>query len=166
MQKMIIIRAVRDGGKTTTAGLVYERLAEKASFKKLFTPAFQEQLSLTYREGSLMDFIAFILMDDTLVIIISPGDILEDLEYIFNKLDDSSFIKQLIGEVNYINIVFICCARSQNKTGSVYRMLIERVDAADSTEVWTKKSDNDDKLTVKQEVVTSIVQTIKSYLCR
>lgn len=163
MRKYLIIRGVMNSGKTTTAGLVFEKLAEEASFKKLFTLGFEELNALAYNDdGSLRDFIAILLLDEILVIIISAGDIAEDLARILDKLDDPIFLKHLIGEIQYTSIVLVCCARKYDREGSAYRMLSERIESSNRKEFPITKNDSVDKWTNKGAVVEAIIDAIKT----
>lgn len=42
MEKYIIIRAGVNGGKTTTSGLLFEKLSKKADYSKIFNNSFKE----------------------------------------------------------------------------------------------------------------------------
>lgn len=162
MTRYLIIRGVQHGGKTTTAGFLFEELAPLAiTFRKIFTPGFLEIAGLEYNpDGSVRDFIAFLILDDKLIIIISPGDILEDLESTLDKIEEADFLEEIIGLSHFSDIFIICCARTHNRTGSVYRMLTERIDASKRKEFFTAKSDNKDKRTVKHKIISDIINEL------
>jgi hypothetical protein len=164
-KKFVIIRGPQNGGKTLTAAMVYEKLSEDATPIKLLEPNFNELSSIYIQSDIIRDFIAFNSIADVLVIIISPGDVAVDLQYILDRLEDTFYLKQLIGDISYTMVIIVCCARSINRIGSAYRMLTERVDAADRMEVWTLTSEKpEEKKTIKEGKVASIIQTIKSYI--
>lgn len=149
MAQFIIIRGGQNSGKTTTAGLVYKELLKHAEAEHIFNNITVFQGSLVFDlDGVTNDFSAIVTIKNKKVGIISAGDIKKDL-----KDEITVFIN--------INIdIIICCARSINRTGSSYRMILEDFSVTHkiAMEIFTEYS-NDDKLkhSVKKNVVDCIV---------
>jgi hypothetical protein len=166
MTNYLIIRAIENGGKTTTAGLVYEDLSEVATYKKLFNYAFEEIPSLIYDEyGTLSDFIGVLVINGKLIIILSQGDISEDLKELLEKLKDENFLFYLTSEKFSSIDILVCCARSRNRENSTYRLLINCSSEKNRFEFWTKKSEyREHMLVVKYNIVNSIKRKIQELI--
>ncbi|CAM4389228.1 hypothetical protein [Flavobacterium terrigena] len=164
MTNFLVIRGTADGGKTTTAGLLFEQLKPKASQFKLFNWAWKEIDKLHYNsEGELIDFIAVLVIDGKVIIIISQGDKPNVLQKVLDFLKDLISLSKITGiNISKIDIV-ICCARSRNVNGSTYKMLTKRINSNNLFDFWTSKDDDiSKKLSCKQKVVDELVQKIKS----
>lgn len=161
--KHIIIRGTGNAGKTTTCGVLYEELKKIAEFSKLYTNYWEPIEQLQYSpEGNLYDFIAIIIIDGVLIIIISEGDKAEDLEKVLDQLEDLDFLKGVINgraDIGYI----ICCARSQNRKGSTIAMLHDRIPQTHRKEFWSpEKTEDAGKIfESKKETVSEIISYIK-----
>ncbi|UMY65433.1 MULTISPECIES: hypothetical protein [unclassified Flavobacterium] len=164
MEEFIIIRAGVNGGKTTTCGYLYEQLSKTAQYSKLFSLSFNEIRELKYNEdGGLYDFIGVIIINGKVIIIISQGDVAEDLEKILNKLKDGQLIKKLTDGLSDIVHFLVVTGRSQMRTNSTIMMLHNRIPSDRRKEFWTEKSkDLKDKLKVKDKIVTQIIKYIGS----
>ncbi|PZR14734.1 MAG: hypothetical protein DI539_18675 [Flavobacterium psychrophilum] len=165
--KHIIIRGTGNAGKTTTCGALYEELKKNAQFSKLYTNKWEPIDRLQYieeEEGErLYDFIAVIIIDGVLIIIISQGDVAGDLEKVLDRLKDLDFLKGITGgrtDVDYI----VCCARSQNREGSTLEMLYNRVSEIHRKEFWApeKAQDKGKMFESKKEIVSEIATYIKT----
>jgi hypothetical protein len=165
MGNFIIIRASADGGKTTTCGYLYEQLKEKADYSKLFNLGFNEIKELKYNEeGVLYDFIGIIIIDEKAIIIISQGDVAENLEKILNKLKDIDLIKELTNNLSDVVHFFVVTGRSQMRKNSTIMMLYNRVPLNLRKEFWTEKSKElKDKLKIKEKIVNQIINYITQF---
>ncbi len=163
MENHIIIRAGVNGGKTTTCGVLYEELSKKAEFTKLYNYKFEEIDSLKYNnEGNLMDFIAVIILNGKVIIIISQGDVAEWLQEILDKLFDKALIRRLTNNISTKIDFYVLCARSQMRTNSTIEMLYNRIPENQRKEFWTTKSeDKKEKKVVKLKVVREIITHIE-----
>ena len=151
--KIIIIRGVMNSGKTTTSGLVYSELVDRAAKEHTFNTEIVNKNSLKFNEKKeLLDFTSVLIIGKLKVGIISAGDIAKDL-----KLN----IKLMISlEVD----ILICCARSRNQKGSSYRMISEDYakDHKVIGEFWTEfSSDPEQKDSIKKTIVEKIIYLIK-----
>ena len=149
MAKFIIIRGSQSSGKTTTAGLVYQRLLGLCDIKHKFNDAVAECDCLGYPQNmATIDFTALLTYKGKTIGIISDGDVASEVR---DKI--KIFIK--------INVdIIICCARSRNKSGSTYRMIIDEFDGKNSIELeaWaTYEDDEKFKFSSKKEIVTKVV---------
>jgi uncharacterized UBP type Zn finger protein len=164
MENYIIIRAVVNGGKTTTCGVLYEELSKKAEFSRLYNYQFEEIDSLIYNNGGeLTDFIAVIILDGKIIVIVSQGDIAKWLEVILDKLSDENLIKRITGNFSTKVDFYVLCARSIAKTNSTIEMLYNRIPANQRKAFWTTKSqDEKDKKTIKLEIVGKIIAHIEN----
>jgi|GEM_PF-828360 len=165
MNKYIIIRAEVNGGKTTTAGLVFEELKKSADFFKIFDYNFNERDSLEFNDhGSTIDFIAIIIIDGVVIIIISQGDVAEILETLLNKLLDKDLIKRLTDGLKECIDIYVCCARSRMRKNSTIEILYNRSIIPECRrEFWTKRSEKfEDRNKVKKDVVKEITDYILS----
>lgn len=163
MREYIIIRAGVNGGKTTTSGLVFEELKKSADFFKIFDYNFKELAGLRYNNnGSTRDFIAIIIINGIVIIIISQGDVAGDLKALLDKLLDKVLIKKLTDGLKEQIDIYVCCARSQMRTNSTIVMLYNRIlEPEVRKEFWTKRSDSyQDRNDVKKEIVNEIVGNI------
>jgi hypothetical protein len=163
MRNYIIIRAGVNGGKTTTCRVLYEKLSEKAEFSRLYNYQFERIDKLRYsHKGNLIDFIAIIILNGKVIIIISQGDVAKRLEEILDKLTDIDLIKRITD--NIINRIdfFVLCARSQMRFNSTIEMLYNRIPKDQRKEFWTTKSEDEkDKETNKLKVVEEIITYIE-----
>jgi len=164
MEDLIIIRAGVNGGKTTTCGCLYQQLSKTAQYSKLFSLSFNEIRELKYnQDGGLYDFIGVIIINGKVIIIISQGDVAEDLEKILNKLKDGQLIKKLTNGLSNTVHFLVVTGRSQMRTNSTIMMLHNRIPSNRRKEFWTEKSrDLKDKLKVKEKIVTQIIEYIDS----
>lgn len=162
MEDFIIIRAGVNGGKTTTCGCLYEQLSKKSEYSKLFSLSFNEIKELKYSEdGALHDFIGVIIMNGKVILIISQGDVAEQLEKILEKLKDSSLIKKLTNNLSNVVHFIIVTGRSQMRKNSTIEMLHNRVPSNRRKEYWTEKSvELKDKLTIKDKVISQVINYI------
>jgi hypothetical protein len=162
MEDFIIIRAGVNGGKTTTCGYLYEHLSKEADYAKLFSLSFNEIKELKYNEdGGLYDFIGVIIINGKVIIIISQGDVAEDLEKILNKLKDVQLIKKLTNDFSNVIHFFVVTGRSQMRKNSTIMMLHNRISSNLRKEFWTEKSKElKDKLKVKEKIVSQIINYI------
>ncbi len=164
MEDFIIIRAGVDGGKTTTCGYLYEQLSKKAEYSKLFSLGLNEIKELKYNEdGALYDFIGVIIINGKVIIIISQGDVAEDLEKILNKLKDIKLIKKLTNNLSDAIHFVVVTGRSQMRRNSTIMMLHNRIPLNKRKEFWTEKSvELKDKLKIKEKVIGQIINHISS----
>jgi hypothetical protein len=148
MAELIIIRAGQNSGKTTTTGLVYQELLKHANKEHTFDSKTVTEDSLKFNEkGETIDFTAILIIGNKKVGIVSAGDVATD-----TKVNISIFIK--------VNIdIIICCARSVNRQGSTYRMLIDDFSNTNNIalEIFTNYSEN---ISLKNEIKKSIVNQI------
>lgn len=156
MAELIIIRAGQNSGKTTTSGLVYQELLLHADKEHMFNKETVTKDSLKFNEiGETIDFTAVLTIRNKKVGIISTGDVAEDTKV------------EIQIQIN-INIdVIICCARSVNRQGSTYRMILDDFSKTNSIalEIFTKYSENidlknDTKKAVVDEIVTKTLDII------
>ncbi|WP_343305147.1 hypothetical protein AAHN97_26800 [Chitinophaga niabensis] len=159
-EKFIVIRAKVNGGKTTTAGLLFLELIKGAASFWIFDSSFNLIGDLIYGEdGELYDFIGVVELDGKLIVVISQGDDADVLESLLDGLSDNlsaNGIKQVID-------VIVCCARSRFIKNSTIEMLTRRTDEANRFEIWTAWDENlDNKLGAKKKVVEEIISKIKT----
>jgi hypothetical protein len=153
MSKLIIVRAQQQSGKTTTVGMVYQELLKSSITEHEFDKRIVEKDSLRFNsQGETIDFIAIITLKNGLRIgIISEGDI-------------ANFVRDKLHYILEKNIDFIICsARSQNRKGSVYRMIVDDFSKEHQivSEIFTKYSDKfEGKFVIKQMTVSQIVNVI------
>lgn len=162
MSKYAIIRAGINGGKTTTCGLLYEKLLKESEYSRLYNSRLKPISKLEYGDdGNLYDFVAILVMDGFVVIIISQGDVADDLEELLDKIERQ--ISALCDNL-YTNIdLFVCCGRSRMRRGSTIEMLYNRIESASRQEFWTQRSDKfEDRNKVKGEVIKEIVSYINT----
>lgn len=152
MAELIVIRAGQNSGKTTTTGLVYQELLKQAEKVHVFNNKTVSVDSLQFNDnGDTIDFTAILTIKNKKVGIVSAGDIASDTKKIITSLI----------EIN-INII-ICCARSVNRQGSTYRMLLDDFSQTNNIalEIFTEYSENKDlKSEVKNEVVDKIITKV------
>lgn len=152
MAELIVIRAGQNSGKTTTIGLVYQELLKQAEKVHVFNNETVTADSLLYNNnGDTIDFTAILTIKNKKVGIISAGDTASDTKRVIG-----GFIE------NDINII-ICCARSVNRLGSTYRMLLDDFSQTNNIvlEIFTEYSENKDlKRVVKKEVVDKIIAKV------
>ena len=151
--KIIIIRGTMDAGKTTTSGLVYSELVNIAKKEHTFNWKTVNVNSLKYDiDGSVIDFTSLLIVGKIKVGIISAGDVTKDLKH---------NIKIMIS----LNIdILICCARSINKEGSAYRMIIDDYSKEHKIikEIWTEYIEKSvQKNEIKEKTVNEIISLIK-----
>jgi hypothetical protein len=164
MKKFKIIRARMNGGKTTTAGLVFNQLKDQADFAKVYNYNFEELQELQYSDsGSLSDFIGVVILNGKVIIIISRGDVASELEELLDALMEENLVSELTtGLSKHIDIV-VCCARSQNRRNSTIEMLRNRIPEENRETFWTEKSEKfEDRFEVKEKVVSEILSGIQS----
>lgn len=163
MENNIIIRAGVNGGKTTTCGVLYEELKKIAEFSKLYDYNFNEIETLKYsKQGNIIDFIAILIVNGKVIIIISQGDIADWLKKLLDKLEDVMLIKKLTNDLSDKIDFYILCARSQMRKNSTIEMLYNRIPENNRKEFWTIKSENlREKKTVKMGIVTEIISHIE-----
>lgn len=163
MKDHIIIRGRVNGGKTTTCGALYEKLKKTADFSKLYTNNWHPIANLQYSpEGNLYDFIAIIIIDGVLIIIISQGDVAHQLEEVLDQLKDLEFVKDIANGRTDIDFI-VCCARSQMRKKSTIEMLYKRIPETHRKEFWAseKVADKSKAQESKQAVVSEIIGYIK-----
>lgn len=155
MTEIILIRGVQNAGKTTTCSLIYKELIKITKKEHYFDYNRTNVDSLKYTiNGTVIDFIAKFDVNGKVVIIVSAGDIAEDLEEILKAIYDEADI-------------IICCARSINREKSTYRMLQNNYQKNIVLEKFVYRSQKkEDKLTCKKEAVDLILNTIKSKTLR
>lgn len=160
MSKYAIIRANINGGKTTTCGFLYEELLKKSEYSWLYNTRLEPISRLEYGDnGNLYDFVAIIVIDGFVIVIVSQGDVAKALKAILDKLEGS--IGSLTGSLFNIIDLVVCCGRSQMRKGSTIEMLHDRVYSENRKEFWTKKSDDREHWKeVKQDVIDKIVRYI------
>lgn len=163
MENNLIIRAGVDGGKTTTSGILFEELKKDAEFKKLYDYKFNEIDTLKYsKEGNLLDFIAVLIVNGKVIVIISHGDVAKQLEGWLDLLKDTKRIKKLTDNLSEKIDFYVLCARSQMRKNSTIEMLHNRIPSIERKEFWTIKSeDPKEKTTIKKKVVAEIISHIK-----
>lgn len=150
MAEFIIIRAGQNSGKTTTTGMVYQELLEHAEKEHIFNNKSVEKDSLRLSsKGEAWDFSAILTINGKKVGIVSAGDIAEDTKKAITILIDIKVE------------VIICCARSVNRKGSTYRMLLDEFSKKHriALEVFTKNSpDKNLKYEIKKPIVEQVVK--------
>lgn len=151
--KIIIIRGSINSGKTLTTGLLYSKLLTIATVNHVFN---WENVSSNWlvenNSGSFYDFTSILTIGKVRVGIISAGDIAKYL-----KIDIETMITNNVD-------VLICCARSINRAGSCYRMIIDDYSEKHSIikEIWPKYSkDETKKNEIKNDAINEIFQIIK-----
>ena len=162
MTDYIIIRAGVNGGKTTTCGLLFENLIRNTQNYWIFDTNLESINELKYsEEGNLYDFVAILIINEIVIIIISQGDIASDLAEIMDKLENIEFVSNLIGKtINSVNYMVVC-ARSQMRQNSTIEMLYKRILGENRAEFWTLKSESpNEKFNVKASVVNEIAKFI------
>lgn len=153
MAKFILIKAPMNSGKTTTTSLVYSELLKHANQDHIFNGNEVKINSLMYRDdGSVFDFCAILTIDDKTVAILSAGDVASDfidaIDWLLSEFDCD---------------VIICCSRSQNKGGSVYRTLLENYLPNNELILQTSPSYSSDpkqKTSIKKDIVDLIVNKV------
>ncbi|WP_129022070.1 hypothetical protein [Edaphocola flava] len=155
MAKFILIRSTINSGKTTTASLVYTELLQHAEIEHMFNSEQIKVNGLIYREdGTVEDFNAALTINGKTVCILSAGD---------NANDTKRELNWLLRDYNFD--IIICCSRSQNKTGSVYRMLIEEYFTKHELILETSTNythDTNEMHSVKKDIVDDIVKKVLS----
>jgi len=152
MTKFLIIAGTQDSGKTTTAGMVYKELLLDAKDVHL-TDGFGNALPIDdvlFENGKPKDFIAYMVVKDKKVVIVSIGD-------------SPQYLKKQIE--NYLNEVayFVCCLRTQNREGSSRRMVFADYVDYLKEEFWIEYSEDEtQKFAVKEKTVNQIVSVIKN----
>lgn len=139
-------------GKTTTSGLVYSELINSSETEHLFNGKTVSKNSLQYNsKGDVIDFTSVLNVGKIKVGIISPGDVANSLKININIMIE-------------LNIdILICCARSVNKKGSAYRMILDEfsVEHKIVREFWTNYSkDIEQKNNVKMKTISEIIEII------
>jgi hypothetical protein len=160
----IIIRGTANGGKTTTAGILFQKLRQKAEYSKIINYNFEEIEDLKYgSNGNLYDFIGILVVWGKLIIIISKGDVADDLLQLINQLEKEEEIIRLVAGKKTIADIIVCCARSRNRKKSTIEMLYNKVSEMDRSEFWTDYSESwEDRISAKKEVVDNIIEKIES----
>lgn len=155
MTEIILIRGTQNAGKTTTCSLIYKELIEIAEKEHYFDYNKTNVDSIRYtKKGTVIDFIAKFIINGKVVIIVSAGDIAEDLKKILKAIFDEADI-------------IICCARSINRKKTTYRMLQDSYKKNIVLEKFVYRSQKkEDKLTCKKEAVDLILKTIKEKLIK
>lgn len=154
MAEFIIIRGRQSSGKTTTAGLVYQELLNHCDKSHKFNDRTVNTDSLEYSDDGLqatIDFTAELVCKNKKIGIISAGDVARAVRITLNL-----FISTNID-------IIICCARSVNKEGSTYRMLIDEflINNSKALEISTEYSDNiSNKYEIKSHVVETIINKV------
>jgi adenylate kinase family enzyme len=151
--KIIIIRGAINSGKTTTTGLLYSELVNIAEIEHIFNGETVNTNSLKYnKRGDVIDFTSVLIVGKIKIGIVSAGDVAKDLKH---------NIKIMIS----LNIdILICCARSVNKKGSAYKMIIDDYSKEHKAikEIWTEYSEKfDQKKDIKKKTVNEIINLIK-----
>lgn len=164
MENSIIIRAVGNGGKTTTCGVLYEELSKKAEFSKLYhnDNSFPETDILKYdTNGSLLDFMSILIVSGKTIVIISQGDVALWLEEKLNLFKDLNIVKKLTNNLSDKIDFYVVCARSKMNKNSTIEMLYKRVPSNQRKDFWTVKSESpEEKNTSKKNVVQEIINHI------
>jgi hypothetical protein len=149
MAELIIIRAGQNSGKTTTTGLVYQELLKQATQEHIFNYQTVKKDSLKFnKDGETIDFSAILTINNRKIGIVSEGDIAKD-----TKVSITILIEMNVD-------VIICCARSVNRKGSTYRMLLEDFSKTNNIalEIYTVYcKDKSLKIEIKKTVVNTIV---------
>ncbi|WP_192822791.1 hypothetical protein [Rufibacter sp. LB8] len=150
MADFIIIRGGQNSGKTTTTGLVYHELVQVAEKEHIFNSKTVTKDSLKYSsKGEIWDFTSILTINGKKVGIVSAGDVAWQTK------------EQITILINIQVEVIICCARSVNRRGSTYRMLLDDFSKTHriTLEVFTKFSDkNERKHDIKKPVVEQVVK--------
>ncbi|MBI5539672.1 MAG: hypothetical protein HY951_06405 [Bacteroidia bacterium] len=151
MAKIIIIRGTQQSGKTTTAGLVYRELLQYCNKEHKFNGSTVNTDSLIIKNDTVIDFKAELTCNNKKIGILSAGDIANDVRDNLNI---------------FINIkidVIICCARSVNRIGSTYRMIMDDFSKKNeiALEIFTEYSNvKSEKFTIKNGIVNTILKKI------
>ncbi|MES2132678.1 MAG: hypothetical protein V4506_10025 [Bacteroidota bacterium] len=148
MAELIIIRAGQNSGKTTTTGLVYQELLKHAEKEHVFNDVVVTRDSLEFNDiGDTIDFTAILTIKNKKIGFASAGD-------------DAKATKKKITIFIEIKIdIIICCARSINREGSTYRMLMEDFSATNNIalEIFTEYDENK---SLKNEIKKTVVDQI------
>ncbi len=148
MAQLIIIRGGQNGGKTTTIGLVYQELLKHSELEHIFNDNIVTQDSLRYNDnGETIDFTAILTINSKKIGLVSAGDVASH-----TKVRITIFIEMKID-------IVICCARSVNRDGSTYRMILEDFSQTNNIalEIFTGYDEN--KL-LKNEIKKTTVENI------
>ncbi|MFP9097993.1 hypothetical protein ACLI09_02970 [Flavobacterium sp. RHBU_24] len=159
MRNILVIRGSRDGGKSTTAAYIYNELVtlcvEEHRFKnwprneKFITT---NTSNLQYNShNELIDFVAIFEINGKIVVIISRGDVPDDLE---------QDIKDLLTKHKVNFDILICCARLRNVPNSTRRK-IQDIFKENIEDFTTAKSNTNDKKTVKIKTISEIIRRVK-----
>ena len=162
MKKMYVIYGERDSGKTHTMWLVLAHILGRGA--KLVLPMFHAEKPLTYdeimaRKEQLSDFRAVVEWYDKKIMLFSAGDELDEWKY-WGFRRHINWASQ--NDIDYV----ICCARSRNIEGSVYRELkdVYRNQILDDEDwFFVEKADNKtDWLQDRDKVAQKIIRSLKN----
>ena len=143
MKHCTIIRGTQNAGKTTTCAQLYRSLKEKADSAKLFALNWYPIDDFQYgSDGQLYDFFSIIVIDGKVIVIVSAGDLRDDLEAVLDNLDDVDFFKDISGGFEEIDEI-ICCGRSVHRRNSAVAMLYERFADNNIKDFWVPAKSDD-----------------------
>lgn len=149
MSKLILIRGKVNAGKTTTAGLLYQKLITVAEKNHSFNGADAFEDSLKYnKKGNTKDFVTTMTINKHTVVIISAGD-------------DADYLKKQLEFHTQFDII-ICCSRTANREGSSYRMILDNFAEKNPIilEEWITKDKLVTKEIAKKDAVKKIFDTV------
>ncbi len=164
MSNYAIIRAKINSGKTTTCGLLYEKLLKESEYSRLYNSRLELITKLEYGDdGNLYDFVAIIVIDGFVIVIVSRGDVADDLEELLDKIELE--ISALCDNLYTVIDLFVCCGRSVMREGSTIEMLYDRVESTNRQDFWTLRSPNfEDRIKVKEGVIGQITKHIETLM--
>ncbi|MEY3498425.1 MAG: hypothetical protein RL308_94 [Bacteroidota bacterium] len=156
MADLIIIRGQQQSGKTTTTGMVYQALLRLSEPEHEFDNRLVSKDSLRFNShGSTMDFTAILTVKNKRIGIVSEGDI-------------ADFVRPKLRTIINRNVdIIICCARTRDRSGSTYRMILDEFASEHRivSEIFTEFSENrEEQFTIKEPIVNEVVETVLSLL--
>lgn len=155
--EIILIRGKENAGKTTTAGMLHDKLAKKATKRYLFDDYNTEIEEFQYDvNGVRMDFKSILVINGKIIVIITAGD------EVWRLMINITFIIKFVKETLEMDIdVLITCGRSSNRLGSAYQKLIEHFPKSKLSEIFVSRVEEENMNFEKQAAVNKIIRLIK-----
>ena len=160
MKRMFVVYGKKDSGKSHTMWLLLSHLLKEGA--KIIAPMYHVANPFTYEQiieskNPLPDFRAVVDWKGKKVMLLSAGDYLVHHYWGF-RMHMKWAIEQ---DVDYV----VCCSRSQNRKGSIYKELMDvyRGDIlADEDCFWLEKVDKEsDWLLERDKIANEILAKLK-----
>ncbi len=160
MKRMFVVYGKKDSGKSHTMWLLLSHLLKEGA--KIIAPMYHVANPFTYEhiiesKNPLPDFRAVVDWKGKKVMLLSAGDYLVHHYWGF-RMHMKWAIEQ---DVDYV----VCCSRSQNRKGSIYKELMDvyRGDIlADEDCFWLEKVDKEsDWLLERDKIANEILAKLK-----